>query len=92
MSYLNCLELEGPEKELVTTLSRLSPRPSNDLQQFFTKEHVLNGQAECETVLYHPGKYPKSPIGPVRFLWKPKKEEDDSTRVLWLWAHPGNLT
>ncbi|XP_062841503.1 ribonucleases P/MRP protein subunit POP1 [Trichomycterus rosablanca] len=84
ISYYCCLELCGPEKQLLNALSRLT---SKDAGPTFAAAMCISGQREGSVHLYKPDQYPHQPLGPVRFLWRPCSA-GSSHRQLWIWVHP----
>ncbi|XP_028673135.1 ribonucleases P/MRP protein subunit POP1 [Erpetoichthys calabaricus] len=83
LSYYCCLELTGGENELLKALARLTNRETG---LTFAAVGCLSGKKQGSLVLYKAEKYPLEPLGPVTFLWKPKKMSED--RQLWIWFHP----
>ncbi|XP_007234784.3 ribonucleases P/MRP protein subunit POP1 [Astyanax mexicanus] len=84
MSYYCCLELWGPEEQLMSALSRLT---SKDTGPTFAAVLCVSGQREGNTLLYKADQYPHQPMGPAQFLWRPRNAES-SLRQLWIWVHP----
>lgn len=56
----------------------------------FAAVHCLSGKRQGSLVLYRANKYPRETLGPVTFIWKPKKTPGDTSedRQLWIWLHP----
>ncbi|KDO31202.1 hypothetical protein SPRG_03820 [Saprolegnia parasitica CBS 223.65] len=50
---------------------------------------VLAGAVEGSVVLYHPSCFPLQAIGPVQLMLQPAADDDDTSRVCWVWVHPG---
>jgi ribonuclease P/MRP protein subunit POP1 len=84
-SYHICWQLEADEKYLLENLSKIC---SSENGLTFSSIMYLNGQYEGSCVVYELNKYPMDAIGPVRFLWKPKIDENTTQRHLWIWIHP----
>lgn len=83
LSYYSCLELNGPEENLIRILNQMCP-PNVGLS--FKSVMFIEGQAEGSTILYEPGKYPYGCLGKVSFMWKPRESSD--RRCLWIFVHP----
>ncbi|TSK20265.1 Ribonucleases P/MRP protein subunit POP1 [Bagarius yarrelli] len=84
LSYYCCLELHGPEEQLLNALSRLT---SKDAGPTFAAVSCLSGKKEGNVMLYKADQYPHQPLGPVSFLWRPCCSTSPD-RQLWIWAHP----
>ncbi|XP_062394520.1 ribonucleases P/MRP protein subunit POP1 [Sardina pilchardus] len=84
LSYYCCVELQGPEEQLLSALSRLT---SKDTGPTFAAVQCLSGRRQGSVVLYRPDQYPAQPLGPVLFLWRPRSE-GSTHRQLWIWGHP----
>ncbi|XP_066532885.1 ribonucleases P/MRP protein subunit POP1 [Hoplias malabaricus] len=84
LSYYCCVELQGPEEQLLSALSRLT---SKDTGPTFAAVLCKSGQKEGSVMLYRCDQYPRQPLGPVQFLWRPRSAESPQ-RQLWLWIHP----
>ncbi|KAK1806740.1 hypothetical protein P4O66_005246 [Electrophorus voltai] len=84
LSYHCCVELRGPEEELLRALSRLT---SKDVGPTFAGALHVSGQKEGHVMLYRPDRYPRHPLGPAHFLWRPCSAPS-SHRQLWVWVHP----
>lgn len=56
----------------------------------FAAVHCLSGKRQGSLVLYWANKYPRETLGPVTFIWNPKKTPGDTSedRQLWIWLHP----
>jgi hypothetical protein len=78
-----CHQLDGYEKDLITGLNRLCS-PQTGLT--FAAKIYLNSQCEGNTTIYEADKYPFNCIGPVRFFWHPKNQNEN--RSIWIWSHP----
>uniref|UniRef100_A0A4W5L0N3 Uncharacterized protein n=1 Tax=Hucho hucho TaxID=62062 RepID=A0A4W5L0N3_9TELE len=94
MSYYCCVELQGPEEQLLATLSKLT---SKEAGPTFAAAVCVSGRRQGSVVVYRAGRYPLQPLGPVTFLWRPRTQgpgqEDEGSqgsthRQLWIWAHP----
>ncbi|XP_029115863.1 ribonucleases P/MRP protein subunit POP1 [Scleropages formosus] len=84
LSYYCCLELMGPEGQLLGALSKLA---SKETGPTFAAAMCLSGRRQGSAVLYRADGYPTEPLGPVLFLWRPRSE-GSTDRQLWIWAHP----
>ncbi|XP_072547652.1 ribonucleases P/MRP protein subunit POP1 [Salminus brasiliensis] len=84
LSYYCCVELQGPEEQLMSALSRLT---SKDTGPTFAAASCVSGQKEGSIVLYRADQYPHQPMGPAHFLWRPRNAQS-SQRQLWIWVHP----
>ncbi|KAL7835658.1 hypothetical protein SRHO_G00280050 [Serrasalmus rhombeus] len=84
LSYYCCIELQGPEEQLLSALSKLT---SKDTGPTFAAVQCVSGQREGSILLYRPDQYPHQPLGPVHFLWRPHSAKS-TYRQLWIWAHP----
>ncbi|GAU99433.1 hypothetical protein RvY_10438 [Ramazzottius varieornatus] len=87
MSYLVCLELEGPQAALLSGLQTLT---SPEIGRTFAYNDYLAGHLEGSCLLYETGQYPNKVLGPVRFSWFPTGETNTHTSQwkLHIWAHP----
>lgn len=86
-SYMCCIELRGPENQLLDGLSHMTNKSTG---QTFAAKGCLSGLREGHTILYSCDSYPLGAIGCASFLWKPLTGSDvTSTRQLWIWVHPG---
>ncbi|XP_005368194.1 ribonucleases P/MRP protein subunit POP1 [Microtus ochrogaster] len=87
LSYYCCLELKGKEEEILRALSQMC---STDTGLTFAAVHCLSGKRQGSLVLYRANTYPRETLGPVTFLWKPRKTPGDTSedRQLWIWLHP----
>ncbi|XP_060756098.1 ribonucleases P/MRP protein subunit POP1 isoform X2 [Neoarius graeffei] len=84
LSYYCCMELCGPEEQLLNGLSRLT---NKDAGPTFAAASCLSGQKEGSVVVYKADQYPHQPLGPVSFLWRPCSTTSPH-RQLWIWVHP----
>lgn len=84
LSYYCCMELHGPEEQLLNALSRLT---NKDAGPTFAAASCVSGQKEGSVMLYKADQYPHEPLGPVRFLWRPCSTTSPQ-RQLWIWVHP----
>ncbi|KAI9597889.1 ribonucleases P/MRP protein subunit POP1-domain-containing protein [Syncephalis fuscata] len=89
VSYMGCIELEGPQLLLKALLDRICTSsvagPSSP--------RFLAGSRQCTCTLHKPNEYPQQMIAPVMVLWKPLISINDQlnesvTRHVWLWIHP----
>ncbi|KAG8276119.1 Ribonucleases P/MRP protein subunit pop1 [Homalodisca vitripennis] len=83
VSYLNCIELQGPEAKILRGLNQLT---SPECGLTFAAKCTLDGMREGSVTLFRCGGYPSQAIGKVTFLWRP--ERDNSVRTIWIWSHP----
>ncbi|XP_055337316.1 ribonucleases P/MRP protein subunit POP1-like [Paramacrobiotus metropolitanus] len=84
MSYLVCMELEGPEAVLLEGIQQLT---ASDIGRTFAFKDYRDGHLEGTCILYEPQKYPFNPIGPVKFIWQAALN-DSVSRKINLWLHP----
>ncbi|XP_052356411.1 ribonucleases P/MRP protein subunit POP1 [Oncorhynchus keta] len=99
MSYYCCVELQGPGEQLLAALSKLT---SKETGPTFAAAMCVSGRRQGSVVVYRAGQYPRQPLGPVTFLWRPTTQgrggqEDQGSqgsthRQLWIWAHPAMKT
>ncbi|KAJ8013410.1 hypothetical protein DPEC_G00052980 [Dallia pectoralis] len=94
LSYYCCVELQGPEEQLLTALSNMT---SKDAGNIFAAAMCLSGRRQGSVVLYRAGQDPLQPLGPVSFLWRPRTRNQGSSnqegrvlmhRQMWIWTHP----
>ncbi|XP_042187961.1 ribonucleases P/MRP protein subunit POP1, partial [Callorhinchus milii] len=87
LSYYCCLELMGTEAELLKALMLLTSREAGTT---FAAVACLSGKCQGSLVLYKANQYPKQPLGPITFLWRPvtQCEGQSGNRQLWIWTHP----
>ncbi|KAM6457605.1 ribonucleases P/MRP protein subunit POP1 isoform 2-T2 [Liasis olivaceus] len=87
LSYYCCLELVGKEEMLLTALARMC---NVDAGPTFAAVPCLSGKRQGSLVLYQRDRYPQDALGPVTFLWKPRRGSGDisESRQLWIWTHP----
>ncbi|XP_055766839.1 ribonucleases P/MRP protein subunit POP1-like isoform X1 [Salvelinus fontinalis] len=71
MSYYCCVELQGPEEQLLATLSKLT---SKEAGPTFAAAMCVSGRRQGSVVVYRAGLYPLQPLGPVTFLWRPRTQ------------------
>lgn len=83
MSYLACIDVTGPEIEILAGLQQCC---STACGLTFAARAYMDGLREGSVAMYHPNAYPYKTIGNVSFVWKPRTS--DSNRSLWLWLHP----
>ncbi|XP_013380528.1 ribonucleases P/MRP protein subunit POP1 [Lingula anatina] len=103
ISYLGCIEITGPLKDILHGLEKLT---SSEIGPIFGDIRYIQGTRQGSTILYKGGSYPDNAIGEVFFHWKPVTlitsefsgsttvselsdcSLDDDTRTLWVWVHP----
>lgn len=83
MSFLNCIELQGPEADILQHLSQLT---STECGLTFSAKSTLSGNRQGSVTVFRKGKYPFNAIGRVCFMWRP--EQKDNRRTIWIWSHP----
>ncbi|XP_043273551.1 ribonucleases P/MRP protein subunit POP1 [Venturia canescens] len=81
ISYYNCLEIQGPRDILEKTLTA----HCNPGKLTFAAKIYRAGNREGSVMFFKRNKYPESPIGHFKFLWKPG---DTPHRTIWIWIHP----
>lgn len=84
LSYFCCLELQGPEEQILRALSQLTSKQTGPT---FAASVCLSGARVGRLLLYRAGQYPHGALGPVEFLWRPRAPER-THRQLWIWIHP----
>ncbi|XP_076004688.1 ribonucleases P/MRP protein subunit POP1 [Genypterus blacodes] len=84
LSYYCCIELQGEEERLLSSLKQLT---SKEAGPTFAAALCLSGQRQGSVVVYRAGQYPSQPLGPVTFLWRPRTL-GSTCRQLWIWVHP----
>lgn len=82
LSFLNCIEIKGPQELLTTTLKRHCDQTTLT----FGAKVFLGGQREGKVTFYKRESCPKFPIGNVQFLWNSKTNGTEKT--VWIWVHP----
>lgn len=86
VSFLGCIELQGP---LNVLLDGLSKHTSSCVGLTFGAQSLLDGSREGDTMFYECNQYPWQSIGSVSFFWKPNTLSTSSDiRSIWIWAHP----
>lgn len=83
VSYLNCIELQGEEANIVQYLGQLT-NPGCGLT--FAAKSTLSGLREGSVTVFKKEASPRHAIGRVTFMWRPEKV--NSSRTLWIWCHP----
>lgn len=83
MSFLNCIELQGPEADILQHLSQLT---SPECGLTFAAKSTLSGNRQGSVTVFRKGRYPFNAIGRVCFMWRP--EHKDHKRTIWIWSHP----
>ncbi|KAK6632733.1 hypothetical protein RUM43_013503 [Polyplax serrata] len=84
ISYLNCIQLKGPEEKLLDGLQQCT---SFECGLTFGSKLYLGGAKEGSIPFFHPNCYPYKIIGYVTFMWK-RLDENDTDRSIWIWVHP----
>ena len=84
MSYYACIELEGPELQILDKLSVLFSPSQNHLTP--KSKMYLGGQFEGQCLVYKPNT--QKCLTPISFMWMPLT--NDGKRKLWLWCHPAS--
>ncbi|XP_028985467.1 LOW QUALITY PROTEIN: ribonucleases P/MRP protein subunit POP1 [Betta splendens] len=84
LSYYCCIELQGEEDRLLASLSQLT---SKETGPTFSAALCVSGRRQGSVVMYRAERYPSQALGPVSFLWRPRKQ-GSTHRQLWIWAHP----
>lgn len=84
LSYFCCLELRGPEEQILRALSQLTSKQTGPT---FAASVCLSGARAGRLLLYRAGQFPHGALGPAEFLWRPRGPEH-THRQLWIWIHP----
>ncbi|XP_065126684.1 ribonucleases P/MRP protein subunit POP1 [Paramisgurnus dabryanus] len=84
LSYFCCLELQGPEEQILRALGRLASKHTGPT---FAAELFLSGARQGNLHLYRADQFPHGSLGPAEFLWRPRVP-NTSDRQLWIWVHP----
>nr|CAG4651053.1 EOG090X07PD [Simocephalus serrulatus]SVE94291.1 EOG090X07PD [Simocephalus serrulatus] len=83
ISYLCCIEIKGPEEEIIKGLSSLcDPK----IGPTFAAKAYLNGNHEGRVTVFKRNNFSIGPIGWVTYLWRNGDTPD--MRTLWTWSHP----
>ncbi|KAL3868448.1 hypothetical protein ACJMK2_041255 [Sinanodonta woodiana] len=92
ISYLCCIEVQGPQQSILAGLSHLT---GPDTGLTFASKSCLNGTREGNTFVHEYDRFPWNLIGQVSFLWNTNLPCDDigkneltNQRQLWIWSHP----
>lgn len=86
ISFLCCIELEGPLQALI---SGLAQHTNSCCGPTFGAQSLLDGSREGDVMFFGRNEYPYKPVGKVSFFWKPCGTLLSSdARKLWIWAHP----
>lgn len=85
ISYYTCIEINGREDLLRTTL-KMHCNPS---ALSFTAKKYTNGRIEGTTMFFRKNGYPHLPIGNVHFFWRPCGID---IKTIWIWVHPAFYT
>ncbi|TDH68301.1 hypothetical protein CCR75_004110 [Bremia lactucae] len=95
-SYNGIIELFGLPQIILEALQLISDSNGSD----FNGLRFLAGAEEGTSVLYRKSEFPQGAITPVKFMWRPLKEDyktgkfqlhedwQNTKRQLWLWVHP----
>ncbi|EFX87431.1 hypothetical protein DAPPUDRAFT_312280 [Daphnia pulex] len=83
ISYLCCVEIQGPQDEIVRGLISLCDPKTGPT---FGASTFLNGTREGRVIIFKRNKFSSGPIGLVTFLWCNAGNPD--VRTLWIWSHP----
>nr|CAG4637086.1 EOG090X07PD [Ceriodaphnia reticulata]SVE72989.1 EOG090X07PD [Ceriodaphnia reticulata] len=83
ISYMCCIEIYGPEKEIIHGLSSLCD-PKTGLT--FGATAFLSGTREGRVTVIKRNDSSNEPIGLVTFLWC--NGDTPEARTLWTWSHP----
>lgn len=86
LSYLRCLEVEGPLEVLVKKFKEMG----EDSGLSIGAKAYVGGKREGRMVFYKKGETARKAIGPVNFVWR-STEVEDCGRV-WFWVHPAFYT
>ncbi len=78
-----CIEIHGPEKEIVHGLSSLCD-PKTGLT--FGATAFLSGTREGRVTVFRQNDIASGPIGLVTFLWC--NGDTPEARTIWIWSHP----
>ncbi|KAK7872217.1 hypothetical protein R5R35_001774 [Gryllus longicercus] len=85
ISYYCCMEIKGPEIELIEGLKK---HVSSAVGLTFGAQAFISGCKEGHTTFYYKDKFPFGAVGAVQFLWKAENGSSTEQRILWLWTHP----
>ena len=81
ISYYNCLEISGPG----AILKEILKRHCNPKELTFGAKIYWQGSREGKLMFFKKDRYPKDPVGIVRFLWR---SGDSEYKTIWIWVHP----
>ncbi|XP_071540386.1 ribonucleases P/MRP protein subunit POP1 isoform X2 [Panulirus ornatus] len=89
VSYLCCIELEGPKKPVIAGMSRMIEPTS---LAALTDSQFQFGQKWISVTLFQPGRQPYGAVGDADILWHPpssftSETKSEATKV-WIWVHP----
>lgn len=77
-SYNSLFQISGPLHALVECLKSALP-----LEESVGIRRHLSGQRWLYGMLYIPGEYPMSCVGPVKYFWIPNSPQTDSSKSDW---------
>lgn len=83
ISYLCCIEIKGPEAEIINGLSSMC---ETKIGPTFAAKAYLNGNHEGRVMVFKRNNFSNGPIGWVTYLWRNGDTPDK--RTLWTWSHP----
>lgn len=98
LSWMQCVEVVGEQKEIVDNLSAYMHRSTGVLMD---DTSYLDGQKKGRMMMYSKNGYPHNPICMVSFIWAAKLNQDEieqdkveinnKQRNLYLWIHPSSF-
>nr|SVE73609.1 EOG090X07PD [Daphnia atkinsoni] len=83
ISYLCCIEVQGPQDEIIRCLASLCDPKTGPT---FGASAFLSGTREGRVTVFKRNSFSCGPIGMVTFLWRHGETHD--MRTLWIWSHP----
>lgn len=84
ISYMGCIEIQGPLDELKRNFERMRGHTS-DLG--ICAKAYVNGQREGSIELFAIDSYPYGALGRFQFMWNPETI-GNGVHTLWIFAHP----
>lgn len=84
ISYLGCIEIQGPMDVLSNGFSRMY---NKELGLSICAKAYTSGNREGSVELFSIDSYPYEALGRFQFIWK-RPQENDSQHTLWIFAHP----